>query len=87
MEEQNKIFITVSGLSGSGKARMTYLVKQFLKEKGFDVKFDGNNDFKTEEQFDFHMNRNLDEVIGLIKSSREIIVEETTLPRYQKDNA
>ena len=43
MEKKNLI-ISVSGEVNSGKSRLTLLLKEFLRENGFDVQFYGGVD-------------------------------------------
>ncbi|MCK9415954.1 hypothetical protein M0Q97_04770 [Candidatus Dojkabacteria bacterium] len=75
MEKKNLI-ITVSGQCASGKSRLTYLLKNFLREQGFEVEFNGNLDHPTELDFDKHMNKNFNEAIKIIKDRKIILKEE-----------
>lgn len=79
--EKKDLIITVSGQAASGKSRLTYLLKKFLREQGFDVEIDCNLDYTTENDFDKHMSENFDEVIGLLKNSRKITLKEVQLAR------
>lgn len=81
MENKTEIIITVSGKASSGKSRMTFLLKEFLKEKGFDIEFHGGLDFKKESDFDVHMSENIDISIEHIIKTRKIILQEKQLPR------
>ncbi len=84
--EKKDLIITVSGQVTSGKSRLAYLLKKFLREQGFEVEFDGNLDHSTEREFDKHMSKNLDEVIENFKDTRKIILKEVQLARnWTKD--
>lgn len=39
--EKKELIITVSGQVASGKSRLMFLLKKFLRENGFNVEFDG----------------------------------------------
>lgn len=77
--EKKDLIITISGQVASGKSHLTYLLKKFLREQGFEVEFEGNLDHPTEFDFDKHMNKNLDEVVEYIKESRKITMKEVQL--------
>jgi uridine kinase len=79
MENKN-LTITVSGCTMSGKSRMIYLLKQFLREQGFDVEQELNEDHPTEENFDDVMGNNFNVVIETIKTTRKIKIKEFTTP-------
>lgn len=79
--EKKDLIITVSGQTASGKSRLTFLLKKFLRENGFEVEFDGNADFPSEREFDRHVSKNFDDVINNIKETRKITLKETQLPR------
>lgn len=82
MEKKNLV-ITVSGEVNSGKSRLTLLLKNFLRENGFEVDFDGGGDYEDEKQFDEHVSENLDQVIEHIKDTRKITLKEL---QTQRDN-
>ena len=82
--EKKDLIITVSGQVASGKSRLTFLLKKFLRENGFEVEFDGNIDHPTESNFDKHMSKNFDEVINSIKETRKITLKEVQLARDWK---
>jgi len=77
--EKKDLIITVSGVSASGKSRLTYLLKKFLRENGFEVEFETNLDHPTESDFDKQMSKNLDEVIENFKDTRKITLKEVQL--------
>jgi hypothetical protein len=75
MEKKN-LTISVSGEVNSGKSRLTLLLKNFLRENGFDVQFDSGVDYENEIQFDEHVSKNLDQMIEHIKETRTITLKE-----------
>ena len=79
--EKEKLIITVSGRVMSGKSRLSFLLKKFLQENGFDVKHEVSLDYQNENQFERQMSKNFDEVIGQIKEQREIVIKEEQLKR------
>lgn len=80
MEKKNLI-ITVAGQTASGKSRLTYLLKKFLRENGFEVNQELNIDHPTEENFDKVMSENFDNIIDNFKETRKITLREVQLPR------
>jgi pantothenate kinase-related protein Tda10 len=79
--EREKLIITVSGKAMSGKSRLSFLLKKFLRENGFDVKHEVSLDYQNENQFERQMSKNFDEVIGQMKEQREILIKEEQLKR------
>jgi len=77
--EKNELIITISGRSMSGKSRITYLLKNFLREQGFEVKFNGNLDHPTESHFDRCMCKNFDDAMEKIKETSKITLNEKQL--------
>jgi hypothetical protein len=65
----------------SGKSRLSFLLKKFLRENGFDVKHEVSLDYQNENQFERQMSKNFDEVIGQMKEQREILIKEEQLKR------
>ena len=53
--EKEKLIITVSGRAMSGKSRLSFLLKKFLRENGFDVKHEVTLDYQNENDFDRKM--------------------------------
>lgn len=78
MEKKNLI-ITVTGHTASGKSRLTYLLKKFLRENGFEVEQELNIDHPTEENFDKIMSNNFETVIDNVKETRKITIREVQL--------
>jgi pantothenate kinase-related protein Tda10 len=79
--EKEKLIITVSGRAMSGTSRLSFLLKKFLRENGFDVKHEVSLDYQNENQFERRMSKNFDEVIGQMKEQREILIKEEQLKR------
>jgi pantothenate kinase-related protein Tda10 len=79
--EKEKLIITVSGRAMSGKSRLSFLLKKFLRENGFDVKHEVSLDYQNENQFERQMSKNFDKVIGQMKEQREILIKEEQLKR------
>ena len=75
------IIITLSGKNMSGKSTLTFLLKQFLREKGFDVELEVNLNYQNESDFDKHMVKNIDERIDYIKETKKITLSEVQLRR------
>jgi hypothetical protein len=75
-EKSKDLTITVSGYFKSGKSRLIYLLKRYLKEQGFSVEFEANFDHPNEESFDKFASQNLHDVIDNIKTTRKIILRE-----------
>ncbi len=87
--EKKDLIITVSGQYNSGKSRMILLLKNFLRENGFEVEFKGNYDHPTEATFDANASKHFDEVIDQIKESYKIKLQEIQLAKnfYANDSA
>ena len=83
MEKKNLI-ITVAGQTASGKSRLTYLLKKFLREQGFEVEQELNFDHPTESNFDMVMSENFDTTINSIKETRKITIKEIQLANKMK---
>ena len=80
--KKKELIITVSGQVVSGKSRVLYLMKNFLKSKGFNVSFDGSLDFLNETDFDKFMGENIEDVIDGISKSTNIIIKEEQLTHF-----
>ena len=65
--KNKELTIRVSGGTNTGKSRLTLLLKKFLRENGFEVKFDGGQDFEDEVKFDEQISKNLEQVIKTTK--------------------
>jgi len=80
MEKQNLI-ISVSGQAISGKSRLTFLLKKFLREQGFEVELSESIDYKTELEFNNMVSEKIDDAIENIKQKSKILLKEVQLPR------
>ena len=61
--EKKKLIVTVSGECNSGKSRLSFMLKKFLRGNGFDVDFDGGIDYE-------------DDTFELIELSLEVVESE-----------
>ena len=77
--KKEKIIITVSGRTMSGKSHLSYFLKKVLREKGFDVEHRVSIDYQNEFQFESQMNENNDKVIEQMKDNIEILIKEEQL--------
>jgi adenylylsulfate kinase-like enzyme len=66
-----EINIYVTGLTNTGKSRLSYALKEFLKERGFEVEVT-DSDFTDEKSFDRSMRNHLDECIEKIRKNAKI---------------
>lgn len=82
--KEKKIVITVSGTAGSGKSRLSFLLKKFVQEQGFDVTHEITSDYRNQTQFETQMNKNLDVAIENLKERTEILIKEQQLNRKIK---
>ena len=73
--EKKELTITVAGQTAFGKSRLTYLLKNFLRENGFEVEQELNIDSTSEEEFDSSMSKNFEEVINDFKETRKIKIK------------
>ena len=78
MEKKNLI-ITISGQAKSGKSRLTFLLKKFLREQGFEVEQKLNLDHPTESNFDKTMEENFKQVLEYFVATRKITIKEEQL--------
>ena len=76
---EKELTITVSGTFGAGKSSMTYILKQFLEDNGFDVEQIYNEDHPTEANFNKMIGRNIHSRIEGLKNTRKIVLQEERL--------
>jgi len=74
--ENRELVISVSGKTNTGKSRLTLLLKKFLRENGFEVRFDGGVDYENEIEFDKQISKNLEQAIETIKETSVITLKE-----------
>lgn len=83
---KNEITITIAGKAMTGKSRISYLIKEFLRTKGFLVDIEVGMDFSSEADFNKRMGRNLNEAINAIQQNSIINIHETQLTRNGSNN-
>lgn len=83
---KNNITISVSGNAGTGKSRITFLLKQFLREKGFNVELN-DIDHPNETSFDNYASNNNEAVDQQIKDNSTIKLNELHFQSIIKDNS
>lgn len=80
--------IAVVGLSGSGKSTMFYLIKNLLREQGFNVTYDkhGENlDNFNEDDFNNYVEKHYVNTIESLKKEVEInIIEKNEIRRFHE---
>ncbi len=79
--EKERLTVTISGAVNSGKSSLLYLLKEGIKESGFEVEFDGGLDFKDEKQFDVKMADKVSKNSDYLKECRVIVFRETQLQK------
>jgi len=77
--KEKEVFITIQGKACSGKSRLLYMLKKFLKEQNFEVEFDGTLDFPTENDFDNFMHKDIEIATQILKKNRKIFFKEITI--------
>ena len=77
----NHIKINIVGQCGSGKSRLLFKLKEFLKEEGFNVNRKSTMDFQNEASFDNAMKDHIDECMEAIKGKTLIIMDEVQTNR------
>ena len=83
--EKKDLYITVSGQCNTGKSRLTYLLKTFLRENGLDVEYVPTNELPTESTFDKKMSKDIDAAINNIKGKSKITLNEVQLAKPIKN--
>lgn len=94
MDKKKLITLQVTGNTNSGKSRLAYALKEFLKEEGFEVEV-LDSDFPTEASFNQMMRNHIREALESIKSkvkvklnfskgSHKFSIPSTTLKVYDK---
>jgi ATPase subunit of ABC transporter with duplicated ATPase domains len=83
VNDMKEVKITVAGQVNTGKSTILCIIKNDLKEKGFDVQFEGNLDFPSEASFDKHFDPRLKkpEVLEYIASHVKVDIKEVQLQR------
>ena len=73
---EKRIRINIIGEVGIGKARLTFMIKNCLKEHGSQVEHTPI-DFATEQEFDSKVSEHYHEVIRDLKKDCIVTIEET----------
>lgn len=78
--KKRKITITISGGVASGKSNIAYLIKNLLKENGFEVGFNPDLDYgPTEADFDKIVSKNNKNAIIALSEKVKINIEQVVL--------
>lgn len=85
IEKKNELTITVNGAAGSGKSRLTYLLKNFLEKEGFLVDLDIEIDFKNQEIWEQKMEKNYPEALESIRERTLIVLQENYIQRKNEE--
>jgi len=80
MKEKNEktkkeLIVTVGGDPNTGKSRLLGIIKDLLKEKGFEVEFEGDVDHPTEKAFDDYTKRLMENDFNI-----KIRIKESNMP-------
>lgn len=73
------ITIKVEGEHCTGKSRIIFILKEFMKKRGFDVELEPTLDYKNEKLFDECMCRTIDKSIPAITDNTKIVFKEVNL--------
>jgi hypothetical protein len=80
-ELTENITVAVCGQANSGKARLVYLIKNFLRREGFVVKLNSHDFQDNEHEFDAHMATCIKEIVERIRKRSVITIEDKQMPR------
>jgi len=73
----NNIEITITGDDNQGKTGLIFILKEFLREKGFELAIQRHPEYNSEEQLNSIIGRNtVEEVAGYIKLKSKITLSE-----------
>jgi deoxyadenosine/deoxycytidine kinase len=73
---KNQLTITIAGGFADGKSTLTHLLKNFLRDSGFEVEQEIDDDFLTKEVFDRIMGSHQHERQNAIKEKSKILLKE-----------
>ena len=82
--KKKKITINVEGVCNSGKSRITYLLKTFLRLNGFNVKMQKDICFRNEKDFDRRIGKTIKEFISGNNDRINIKINQITLDKTLK---
>jgi len=78
---KKEIKITISGLTNTGKSSILYIIKDILKDKGFNVNLKSVDFDDDEHSFDKNISGRVDNIIEHIKDNVNITLEEKNVNR------
>lgn len=78
---KDELRINVIGRTASGKSTVIFLMKEFLRKKGFNVEFDGGDDYDGEREFSQAIEREIihgefDKRIKAVCEKSKIVISE-----------
>lgn len=83
---KKNIDITIAAGAGTGKSSLTYLFKEFLKEKGIEYTVE-DTDLSTEEEIDKHFStKDLTEVTNSLKEKVVVNFKQVQLSKGVRDD-
>lgn len=83
----DKLYISIAGRAASGKSTVAMILKECLREYGFEVEFDGGIDYDCEEEFNEFVSKNQEqrlEALTKIKN-RAVVLSEIQLKQGTLD--
>lgn len=74
----NNIKITISGNKSTGKTGILFILKEFFKEKGFNLDITAGSDYRNEDQLDnlIGFGNKTEQVVEALKNNLKITLEE-----------
>lgn len=84
---EKDVYITIAGLTASGKSTVAMIIKECLRDHGFEVDFDGGVDYSNEEQFDEDLSKDqMKREVALTElQHKKIVLSEIQLGSETKD--
>jgi hypothetical protein len=80
------VTIIIKGQTNSGKSRISYLLKLFLRQYGFEVTHILDDDHPNESNFDSVVGSDIEDAISSIKEKTSIIIKEVRASSISNDN-
>ena len=71
---KNQVTVTVSGVTGSGKSRILFFIKDMLAREGFDVEYIRDKDHANEKTFDLVMKYKLTDALQSLKDNKTVVI-------------
>lgn len=83
----DKLYISIAGRTASGKSTVAMILKECLRESGFEVEFDGGIDYEDEEDFNEFLNKNQEEKLEALTEvkNRVVVLSEIQLKQETLD--